>query len=76
MTFKYLSSDFSQRNVWTSKTQPTTDGTADPTIDSTVDAASKPSSELWPTPTLRVILSLGVNSKEQKWLLNFSFGFD
>ena len=66
MTFKYLSSDFSQRSVCHSKTQPTTDGTADPIIDSTVDAASKPSSELWPTPTLRVILSLEVNSKKQR----------
>ena len=66
MTFKYLSSDFSQRSVCTSKTQPTTDGTANPTFDPTVDAASKPSSELWPTPNLRVILSLGVNSKKQK----------
>ena len=66
MNFEYLSSDLSQRSVCTSKIQPTTDGTADPTIDSTVDAASKPSSELWQTPTLRFIFSLEVNSKKQK----------
>ena len=66
MNFEYFSLHFTQRSVCTSKTQPVTDGTADPTIDSTVDAATKPSSELWPTTTLRLILSLGVNSKKQK----------
>ena len=66
MTFKYLSSDFSQRSVCTSMTQPTTDGTADPTIDPTVHAASKPSSKLQSTPTTTVIFSLEVNSKKQK----------
>ena len=66
MTFKYLSSDFSQRSVCTSKTQPTTDGTANPTFDPIVDAASKPSSELWPTPTKTSIFSLEVNSKKQR----------
>ena len=66
MTFKYLSSDLSQRSVCTSKTQPTTDGTANPTFDPTVDASSNPSSQLWPTPTTTVIFSLEVNSKKQK----------
>ena len=47
-------------------TQPTKDQTANPTFDPTVDAASKPSSELWPTPTTTDILSLEVNSKKQK----------
>ena len=66
MHFENLSTHFSQRSICHSKIKPTKDQTANPTCDSTVDAASKPSSELWPTPTLRVILSLEVNSKKQK----------
>ena len=65
MNFEYLSSHFSQGSVCHSKTQPTTDGTADPTINSTVHAASKPSSQLWPTLTTTDIVSLEVNSKKQ-----------
>ena len=43
---------------------------AEPTIDSTVDATVNPSEELWLPPTPASILSLEVNIKKQKWLLN------
>ena len=66
MNFEYLSSHFSQRTVCTSKTEPTTKQNANPTIDPTVHGASKPSSELWQTPTTTDILSLEVNSKKQR----------
>ena len=46
--------------------KPNTVPTADPTIDPTVN----PCAELWPTPTPTGILSLEVNIKKQKWLLN------
>ena len=66
MHFEYLSTHFSQRSICHTKIKPTKDQTANPTFDSTVDAASKSSSELWPTPTTTDILSLEVNSKKQK----------
>ena len=66
MTFKYLSSHFSQRSVCTSKTQPTTEQTTDTAIDPNTDPKVNPSEELWPTPTSICILSLEVNMKKQK----------
>jgi hypothetical protein len=65
MTFKYLSSHFSQRSVCTSKTQPTTEQTADTAIDPTADPKMNPSAELWPTPTPTGILALELNIIKQ-----------
>jgi hypothetical protein len=46
MVFEYLSSYFTQRCVFISKTQPTKEQTADPTIDPTVDPTVNLSAEL------------------------------